>query len=84
MDFEETCKTAADHLGLRFMGATWTPREDRPAGCFWRSDGTVEFNKMVDPLKTNPEEFHEYGKHFNVMHVKKLPINPTPFIALTS
>ena len=61
MDFEETCKIAADHLGLRFMGSSWTPREDRRAGCFWRSDGTVEFNKMVDPLKTNPEEFHEYG-----------------------
>ena len=56
----EKCEDALRVLGLKPFNLN-TNQVSRPAGCYWRSDGTGNFNHMINPFSTNKSAFGNRG-----------------------
>ena len=56
----DTCENALLSLGLTPLNLL-VNKNNRPAGCYWKSDGNGFFNYVVDPSLTDPNSFGERG-----------------------
>ena len=56
----DKCENALKWLGLRPLHFDVNQR-NRPAGCYWRSNGNGYFNHIFDPSSTNTNEFGNRG-----------------------
>ena len=57
---EGECEKALKSLDLSVenLGVN---KSDKPAGCYWKSDGGGFFNNIVDPTSTDPNSFGNRG-----------------------
>ena len=56
----DTCENALQSLELTPLNLD-VNKNNRPAGCYWKSDGNGFFNNVVDPSLTNTKFFGERG-----------------------
>ena len=65
IDTEDTCKVAANVLGLSYVRVRPNSNSYCPAGCYWPSSNSdvAFFNLLTDPSETDPEHFGVKGKY---------------------
>ena len=63
IDTEDTCKVAANVLGLSYVRVRPNSNSYCPAGCHWPSSNSdvAFFNVLTDPSETYPEHFGVKG-----------------------